>query len=101
MIRALLIFRAPEYSTHLTILLCYALRFQPLSRRLIAMLRCTKILTAVLLLASSTLMPAQKPDAPGHEWWKRAVFYELYPRSFADSNNDGIGDLNGITSKMG
>jgi alpha-glucosidase len=34
-------------------------------------------------------------------WWQHAVFYEIYPRSFADSNNDGIGDLNGITSKMG
>ena len=36
----------------------------------------------------------------GHQWWQHAVFYELYPRSFADSNNDGIGDLNGITSKL-
>jgi alpha-glucosidase len=34
-------------------------------------------------------------------WWKHAVFYEIYPRSFADSNHDGIGDLNGITSKLG
>jgi alpha-glucosidase len=39
-------------------------------------------------------------DAEGHAWWQHAVFYEIYPRSFADSNNDGIGDLNGISSKM-
>jgi hypothetical protein len=32
-------------------------------------------------------------DAEGHAWWRHAVFYEIYPRSFADSNNDGIGDL--------
>ena len=63
--------------------------------------RCSRILAPVLFIASATVMSAQKPNAPGSEWWKRAVFYELYPRSFADSNNDGIGDLNGITSKMG
>jgi alpha-glucosidase len=33
-------------------------------------------------------------------WWKGAVFYEIYVRSFADSNDDGIGDLPGITSRL-
>src|SRR6202012_4768383 len=36
----------------------------------------------------------------GDVWWKHAVIYEIYPRSFQDSNGDGIGDLNGITSRL-
>ena len=34
------------------------------------------------------------------KWWENAVIYQIYPRSFQDSNDDGIGDLKGITSRL-
>jgi len=58
------------------------------------------ILLLALFVSLVAAAQSQPTDAEGHQWWQHAVFYEIYPRSFADSNNDGIGDLNGISSKM-
>lgn len=41
------------------------------------------------------MMPGVDPD-----WWKRCVIYQVYPRSFQDSNGDGIGDLQGIATRL-
>ena len=48
---------------------------------------------------SADLAAAAKPSMD-QTWWKHAFVYEIYPRSFADSNGDGVGDLNGITEHL-
>src|SRR5690348_5792433 len=58
----------------------------------------------LILLIAGLFSPlrsqTQAVDAEGHQCWQHAVFYEIYPRSFMDSNNDGVGDLSGIASKL-
>ena len=51
-----------------------------------------------MIIGSET--PAPEGPTADRQWWKSAVVYQIYPRSFADSNGDGIGDLGGITSKV-
>src|SRR5580765_4976664 len=61
---------------------------------------CTFLAFSLSFAAALGSAQTKGVDAEGHAWWRHAVFYEVYPRSFADSNNDGIGDLKGITSKL-
>ena len=50
----------------------------------------------------TTALPLHEPvkGEYARKWWKEAVAYQIYPMSFCDSNGDGIGDLNGICSKL-
>lgn len=52
------------------------------------------------LLNSEKAMPLEDNAPIEKKWWKEAVFYQIYPRSFNDSNADGIGDLCGIIEKL-
>ena len=54
------------------------------------------ILNLTISLGQASAQKAQSSDP----WWKHAVIYELYPRSFQDTNGDGVGDLNGITKRL-
>lgn len=58
-------------------------------------------LSSVILLASLSACTTQEadPNQTPH-WWKEAVVYQVYPRSYADSNGDGIGDLRGIIEHL-
>jgi alpha-glucosidase len=57
----------------------------------------TALWLSVLGFLAAPLVRAASAD---EIWWKHAVIYEIYPRSFQDSNGDGIGDLNGITQRL-
>src|ERR1700716_1022619 len=71
-----------------------------MSKSFFSILALLIIFAFVVSAVSQNNARTKSTDAEGHPWWQHAVFYEIYPRSFADSNNDGGGDLKGITSKL-
>jgi alpha-glucosidase len=58
------------------------------------------LILSLVLALSLPAFPQAKPKPAPDPWWKHAIIYEIYPRSFQDSNGDGMGDLNGITSRL-
>src|ERR1700756_2490842 len=58
------------------------------------------VLCGLTICSLAAAQASKTANGEGSPWWQHAVFYEIYPRSFADSNNDGVGDLDGIASKL-
>src|SRR5438874_2260001 len=51
-------------------------------------------------LESAAKARADRGPRPDVKWWQKAVIYQIYPRSFQDSNDDGVGDIQGVTERL-
>jgi alpha-amylase len=73
-------------------------------KRILAILLVFSLLSACLREtaqpAPTSATEAAPEQSPQESWWRDAVFYEIFVRSYYDTNNDGIGDFNGVTQKL-
>src|SRR6476619_1635772 len=58
------------------------------------------ITLSYIFLSCKSNHEMKEKESTDRKWWKEAIVYQIYPRSFKDSDGDGIGDLKGITSKL-
>lgn len=66
--------------------------------RLLGMILLSALLTLTIVSCNST--GSGRSGSPDENWWEDAVFYQIWPRSFQDSDGDGVGDFKGMTSRL-